>query len=69
MQKKICYPDAGSVQVRANPEEGAKGETSHDAALRPQAPQSADQISWASVAEEQHEDYVGHLPEGATSAQ
>lgn len=65
----FSLPDAGGVQVCPHPEEGAEGQAGHDAAIRPEAAQSADQIPGTPVEEEQHEDYVCHLPEGATSAQ
>lgn len=62
-------PDAGGVQVGTHPETGPKGEAGHDAALCAKATQSADQVLGATVAQEQHEDNVCHLPEGATSAE
>lgn len=62
-------PDAGRVQVRSHPEEGAQGQAGHDAAVRAEAAQSADQIPGPAVAEEQHEDHVCHLPEGPSPAQ
>lgn len=57
--------DAGGVQVGAYPEAGSEGEAGHDAALRAEAAQGADQVPGAPVEEEQHEDHVCHLPEGA----
>lgn len=63
------FADAGGVQVGADPEEGSKGEASHDAALRPQATQDPDQVPGPPVEEEQHEDNVGHLPKGPPPAQ
>jgi len=57
--------DAGGVQVSTHPEAGAEGEAGHDAALRAEAAQGADQVPGPAVEEEQHEDHVGHLPESA----
>lgn len=63
------FPDAGSVQVSPHPEAGSEGEAGHDAALRAEAAQGADQVLGTAVAEEQHEDHVRHLPEGAAPAE
>lgn len=65
----LPFPDAGGVQVGTDPEEGAEGEAGHDAALRPQAAQDPDQVPGPPVEKEQHEDHVGHLPEGPPPAQ
>lgn len=62
-------PDAGGVQVGPHPEAGPEGEAGHDAAVRAEAAQGADQVSGTAVAEEQYEDHVRHLPEGAAPAQ
>lgn len=63
------FPDAGGVQVSTDSEESPKGKASHDAALCPQATQDPDQVPGPSVEEEQHENHVGHLPEGPPPAQ
>ena len=60
--------DAGRVQIGADPEAGPEGEARHDAAVHPEAAQDADQVPGAAVAQEQHEDHVGHLPESAPPA-
>ena len=65
----IPFSDAGGVQVRPHPEESSEGEAGHDAALRSQAAQDPDQVPGPPVEEEQHEDHVGHLPEGPPQAQ
>lgn len=73
----LCFPelvsstcvallaDAGSLQVGPDTEASAEGEAGHDAALRPQTAENPDQVPGAPVEEEQHENHVGHLPEGA----
>ena len=61
--------DAGGLQVGPHPEEGTEGEAGHDAAVRPEAAQGADQVPGPAVEEEQHEDHVGHLPEGPSPSQ
>ena len=60
--------DAGRVQIGADPEAGPQGEARHDAAVHPEAAQDADEVPGAAVAQEQHEDHVGHLPESAPPA-
>ena len=59
--------DAGSLQVGPNTEASSEGEAGHDAAVRPQTSENPNQIPGAPVEKEQHEDHVGHLPEGAAS--
>lgn len=65
----VPQPDAGGVQVGAHLEAGPEGETSHDAAVCAEAAQGTNQVLGAAVAQEQHEDNVCHLPEGAASAE
>lgn len=64
-----CSSDAGGVQVCAHPEAGTEGEASHDAALRAEVAQGADEVPGSAVEEEQHEDHVSYLPESAAPSQ
>ena len=58
-----CDSDAGGVQVGANTKASSEGEALDDPAVHTQAAQDADQVPRPSVAQEQHEDNVGNLPE------
>lgn len=48
----LSFTDACGVQVCSHPEEGAQGQTGHDAALRPQTPKDTDQVSGPPVEKE-----------------
>ena len=63
----MCAADAGGVQVGADTEASSEGEACDDAAVHSQAAQDADQIPRPTMAQEQHEDHVGNLPESPTS--
>jgi len=62
----LCDSDAGGVQVGADIEACSESEALDDSALHSQTTQDADQVPRPTVAQEQHEDHVGNLPEGPT---
>jgi len=63
----VCDSDVGGVQVGADIEARSEGEALDDPAVHPQAAQDADQVPRPTVAQEQHEDHVGNLPESPPS--
>jgi len=65
-ETRVCS-DVGCLQVGSDLEASVESEARHDAVVHIKATQDADQVSGTTVAQEQHEDHVGNLPESTSS--
>lgn len=66
---KKFITDARSFQISSDLEANFKSQTRNDAAVRPQAPENADQVSRASMEENKYENDQRHLCQSPSSVE
>lgn len=59
--------DASGLQIRPDPEAHVESPARHDATLRPETAENANEVFGQAVAEVQHEDDQRHLRKSASS--